>query len=53
MEVKRREVRNLGEGLQIQELIEMLIDVLRDTVHAIDVHIAASGSMDRHRQRRS
>src|SRR5450631_517812 len=29
----------------------MLIDVLRNTVHAIYVHIAASGSMHRYRQR--
>ena len=43
MKVKRREVRNFGEGIEIQILIEMLIDVLGDTMHSIDVHIAASG----------
>src|SRR5258707_8969073 len=53
MEMKRREVRNLGERLQIQELIQMLIDVLRDTVHAIDVQMAASGSIHRYRGVRS
>jgi hypothetical protein len=53
MEVKRREMRHLGERLQFQELIQMLIDVLRDAVHAIDVHIAASWGVHRGREMRN
>src|SRR5258708_27275367 len=52
MEMKRREVRNLSQRLEIQELIQMLIDVLRNAVHAIDVHVAASGGIHRDRDLR-
>lgn len=41
MEVERRKVRNLGQSLKVQELIEMLIDVLDYPMHAVDIHIAA------------
>lgn len=41
MEVKRRKARNLRQGLKIQVLIEMLIDVLYYPVHAVHIHIAA------------
>jgi hypothetical protein len=41
MEVKRRKVRNFRQGLKIQVLIEILIDVLYHPVHAVHIHIAA------------
>ena len=41
MEVKRRKVSNLREGLKVQELIEILINVLDYPMHAVDIHIAA------------
>ena len=42
MEVKRREVGYFGERLKIQVLIEMLIDIRGDAMHAIEIYIAAS-----------
>jgi len=41
MEVKGRKVRHPRQGLEVQELIEMLIDVPCYPMHAIDIHIAA------------
>jgi len=41
MEVKRRKMRDLSQGLKVQELIEMLIDVLDYPMHAVDIHISA------------
>ena len=40
MKMEWREVRNFGESFKIQELIDILIDVFDNAVHAIDVHIA-------------
>lgn len=42
MEVKWRKMSNPSEDFQIQVLIEMLINIRNDTMHAIQVDIAAS-----------
>jgi len=42
MEMKGRKVRDARQGFEVQELIQMLIDVLRHPMHAIDIHISAS-----------
>src|SRR5450631_1479157 len=41
MEMKRRKVRNPGQRLQVEKLVEVLIDVVCYAMHAIDIHIAA------------
>ena len=47
--MERREVRDFGERLEVQVLIQMLIDVFSDSMHAIDIDIAALGRVARHR----
>ena len=44
MEMKRREVGDFGQCLEIQRLIEVLVDVLEDPVHSADVFGPALGS---------
>ena len=42
-------MRYFGERLEIQILIQVLIDMLNDSMHAIDIDIAALGRIARHR----
>jgi hypothetical protein len=44
---ERREVGNLSERFQIQILIEVLVNISGDTMHAIQVYVAASGRVHR------
>ena len=50
MKMERRKVRDFGERLEVQVLIQMLIDVFSDSMHAIDIDIAALGRTARHRE---
>ncbi|MEA3142395.1 MAG: hypothetical protein QOK23_4564 [Gammaproteobacteria bacterium] len=40
MEVKRGEMRHLSQGVEVQKLIDMLIDVFGYPMHPIAIHIA-------------
>ena len=48
MKMEWREMRDFSESLEIQKLIDVLIDVLDDAVHAIDIHLEALGRAFRH-----
>lgn len=41
VKVKRRKVRDPREDLQIQVLVQVLIDMLDDSVHAINIDVTA------------
>ena len=43
MEMKRREMGDFGQCVQVQRLIELLVDVLENSVHAVVILGAASG----------
>ena len=42
MEMKRGEVRDFGQSFEVQRLIEMLVDVLENSVHPTVILGAAS-----------
>src|ERR1700682_2932920 len=46
MEMKRGEVRDFGQSFEVQRLIEMLVDVLENSVHPTVILGAASGRRD-------
>lgn len=41
MKMKGREMRDLRESLEIQILVQMLVDVLGDSMHSIRIDVAA------------